>query len=231
MLKRIALLLLKAVLWFFIVTIAWVTLYKWVHPPFTYLMAQRQVEAWLDKGKENKVYYQWKSWDELSPNSVLAVMAAEDQNFLNHHGFDFEAIEKAIDYNKKHKLTKGASTISQQCAKNVFLFPQRNFVRKGLEAYFTVLIELIWGKKRIMEVYLNIVEQNQNRFGMQQSAIYAFNRQAKNLTPYQAAMLAAILPNPKRYSALHPGPYIQRRAAFIQQQMYFLGVDVKKSFE
>jgi monofunctional biosynthetic peptidoglycan transglycosylase len=230
-LKKTGRFILKFLMWFLIVTVAWVILYRFINPPITPLMGIRWFEAKFDDDKTNdKIYTEWKDLEDISPYMPLAVMASEDQHFLIHHGFDFDAIKTAMEYNKTHKKKIGASTISQQVAKNVFLFPQRNFLRKGLEAYFTCLIEIFWSKRRIMEVYLNVIELNKNRFGVEQGGLYAFNRYAKNLTQGQCALIAAILPGPKKFSAKYPSGYIMIRQAQIIPQMSFLGIDVRKEF-
>ena len=231
MLQKIWRITWKSAMWFLIVTVLWVIAYRWINPPGTYLMLLRKGQAVFSNDKDKSIYYEWKDLNEMSPYMPLAVMASEDQNFLNHWGFDFAAIQNAVKYNETHKHKIGASTISQQVAKNVFLFPARNFIRKGLEAYFTFLIELLWSKKRIMEVYLNVVEMNRNRFGIQQGAVYAFNTNAKRLSIGQCARLAAILPGPKKFSAKAPSGYILMRQTQITQQIYFLGPDVSKAFK
>ena len=190
-------------------------------------MVQRCVEQKLD-GKEMRCRKKWVSPDELPNNLQLAVVASEDQNFLFHHGFDFHAIQKAVEYNemqqkKKHPRTHGASTITQQCAKNVFLWQSRIFIRKGLEAYFTVLIELFWSKERIMEVYLNVVEMGDGIYGAGAASEYYFHKPAIKLTNGEAALLAACLPNPLKFSPVHPSGYTLNRQAFILQQMEQLG--------
>ena len=222
----------KFLMWFFIISILWVLLYRFVNPPFTPLMVIRWVETKFDNDEtNNKIYYQFTDLKNISPNMPLAVMSSEDQQFLMHHGFDFDAIKTAVQFNKTHRQKIGASTISQQVAKNVFLFPARNFVRKGLEVYFTCLIELLWNKKRIMEVYLNVVELNKNRFGVQQGGLYAFNTAAKNLSMAQCARLAAILPGPRIFSARNPSGYILMRQSQIVYQMNVVGIDVRKAFD
>lgn len=158
----------------------------------------------------------------------LAVVTSEDQQFLWHHGFDLEAIEKAMKYNEKQKKRKrnkmrGASTISQQTAKNVFLFPARNFLRKGLEVYFTALIEIFWSKQRILEVYLNVIETGDGIYGVEAAAQYYFHKPAAKLTAPEAALIAAVLPNPRKYNAGNPSGYVLRRQAFILGQMMAWG--------
>jgi monofunctional glycosyltransferase len=231
MFKKIWRLFWKTAMWFVVVTVAWVLLYRWVNPPGTYLMLLRKAQLVFSNEKDKSIYYEWKNMEEISSYMPLAVMASEDQNFLNHWGFDFEAIQSAVKYNESHKRKIGASTISQQVAKNVFLFPARNFIRKGLEAYFTFLIEMLWGKKRIMEIYLNVIEMNRGRFGVQQGGLYAFNVSSKNLSIAQCARLAAILPGPKKFSAKNPSGYILMRQSQIVQQIYFLPAETRIAFK
>ena len=160
-LQKTGIFLMRFLMWFFISTVLLTVLYRFVNPPFTPLMIIRWGETKFDKDEtNNKVFYEWRDLKNISPYMPLAVMSSEDQHFLIHYGFDFDAIKTAMEFNRTHKQKIGASTISQQVAKNVFLFPSRNFIRKGLEAYFTCLIELLWSKKRIMEVYLNVIELN-----------------------------------------------------------------------
>ena len=183
-------------------------IYRVVPPPITYLMVTRAVEG---KGFDRR----WRSLDEISPRLVRAVIAAEDAKFCTHRGFDFGAMEKAMAHNERSKRVRGGSTISQQTAKNIFLWPDRSYVRKGLEAYFTVLIEVLWGKPRIMEVYLNSVEWGPGVYGAQAAALKNFGVGADKLTPAQAARLAAILPSPLKWRAAKPGPYVKRRSGRI----------------
>ena len=163
--------------------------------------------------------YQWRGLNDISPNLVNAAIAAEDARFCSHHGFDIEAIQKALDHNAEGGRIRGGSTISQQTAKNVFLWPGRDWIRKGLEAGYTVLIETVWSKRRIMEVYLNVVEWAPGVYGAQAAAQHWFGKDAADLTPREAARLAAILPAPRRYKAASPGPYVCRRASRIQAAM------------
>jgi monofunctional biosynthetic peptidoglycan transglycosylase len=167
--------------------------------------------------------HDWVPLEEISPNLQKAVIASEDGNFLKHSGFDFEAMQKAFKNNQKGRKLKGGSTISQQTAKNVFLWQGRSYVRKGLEAYFTVLIELIWGKKRIMEVYLNSIEMGNGVYGVQEASRVWFKKDAKNLTAHEAAAIAAILPNPRLYKASNSSGYINRRKEKIKRVMNTLG--------
>ncbi len=213
--------ILKTIMWFFIISIGLTILYRFVPVPVTPLMIIRCVEQ-KQAGKEMKLKKDWVSYDEISPALPLAVVAAEDQKFLDHYGFDFTAIEKAIKSNEKkskRKKMKGASTISQQTAKNIFLWPSRTWVRKGFEVYFTGLIEICWSKKRILEVYLNIVEMGDGVYGAEAAAQHHFKKSAKKLSRAEAALIAATLPNPRKWSASKPGPYVIGRQAWILQNM------------
>lgn len=219
MIKKIFKFLLKLFLWFIALTVLWVLIYKFVPVPYTPLMAIRTIEG--DKNYET--HHHWVPLDEISPNLQLAVICAEDQTFLSHSGFDRNAIEKAIKHNEKGKRIRGASTISQQTAKNAFLWPNRTWLRKGLEAYFTLLIETLWSKERILEVYLNSIEMGDGIFGAEAAAQYWFHKPAKNLTIQNSAALAAILPNPRKLKAYPPSKYIASRIQWIVNQMRFYG--------
>ncbi len=212
----------KCILWFFVISIGLVILFKWLPVPVTPLMVIRTVQQ-VSSGEKVVWKHDWESIDNISKNLQLAVICSEDQNFLNHYGFDMKAIEKAIAFNKKGKRTRGASTISQQTAKNVFLWPHRSWVRKGLEAYFTFLIELVWSKERIMEVYLNSVEMGNGVYGAEAAAQHWFKRPAANLRQQEAAAIAAVLPSPLRYRANPATNYIQSRKNWITRQMRFFG--------
>ncbi|MDQ3192625.1 MAG: monofunctional biosynthetic peptidoglycan transglycosylase [Bacteroidota bacterium] len=217
-LKKISLYLLKLIIGLFVFSILIVLLFKWVPVPITPLMLIRLTEKTI-QGKEVKFNKDWESIDEISLHLPLAVVSSEDQRFLHHWGFDFESMEKAYESNKKGKKIRGASTISQQTAKNVFLWPGRNYLRKGLEVYFTGLIELLWSKERILEVYLNVIEMGDGIYGAQAASKIYFNKDAMAISAQQAALIAAILPNPRKYSALRPTPYIQGRQNWILRQM------------
>ena len=219
MIKKIFKFIFKFFLWFIGLTVLWVLIYKFVPVPYTPLMAIRSIEG--DKNYETR--HDWVSIDEISPNLKLAVICAEDQTFLSHSGFDREAIEKALKNNEKGKKLRGGSTISQQTAKNAFLWPGRTWFRKGLEAYFTLLIETLWSKERILEVYLNSVEMGEGVFGAEAASQYWFKKSAKSLGTENAAAIAAILPSPQRYKANPPGPYIARRTQWIVRQMRYFG--------
>ncbi|MCF8238087.1 MAG: monofunctional biosynthetic peptidoglycan transglycosylase [Saprospiraceae bacterium] len=202
------------------------TLFYGVFPvPITPLMVIRNVEQWMD-GKKAIFEKDWVSMDDISIHLAPAVMCAEDQHFMDHWGFDLEAIQKAIEHNKRSKRTRGASTISQQTAKNVFLWPQRSWLRKGLEIYFTGLIELIWTKRRIMTVYLNVIEFGPGIYGAEAAAQHYFHKPASKLTKTESAMLAAVLPNPRKYSVSRPGPYVHRRKEWILRQMRMHGSEI-----
>jgi monofunctional biosynthetic peptidoglycan transglycosylase len=214
------------VVWFLGLSVALALLYRFVPVPCTILMLQRCVEQKMS-GRPMKLDKKWVPIERMSPNLPRAVATAEDQKFEEHLGFDFEAIEKAAKYNERHhgRRVRGASTISQQCAKNVFLWPSRSWARKGLEVYFTFLIEVCWSKERIMEVYLNVVEMGPGVYGAEAAAGYYFHEPAARLTREQAARIAAILPNPRRWSASKPTPYILRRTDWILSHMH--DVDLK----
>lgn len=209
----------KMLIIFFISSIAVTILYRFLNPPITFLMIQRVFEQWSD-GKSARLKKDWKDLDEISPYLVKAVIASEDQRFADHHGFDFEAIQKAHEYNQKHKHKIGASTISQQVAKNVFLWPGRSWIRKGLEAYFTLLIEVLWDKQRIMEVYLNVIELGDGVYGAEAASKGYYKRVAKKMSKQQAAALAAILPSPLKWSPVKPGPKVKARTAWILIEMH-----------
>ena len=188
----------------------------------TPLMAIRAYEQ-NHEGKAVILKHDWVALKDISKNLQLAVICSEDQNFLAHNGFDIKAIEKAIENNKKGKGIKGGSTISQQTAKNVFLWPQRSWLRKAFETYFTFLIELIWGKERIMEVYLNSIEMGNGIYGAEAASTYWYKKSASNLSTLEAASLAAILPNPLKYRANPASNYIQIRKNWIVKQMGYFG--------
>jgi monofunctional biosynthetic peptidoglycan transglycosylase len=202
--------------WFIVVCILWVGVLRFMPPPVTWVMAVQAQE-------QGGVQRTWKPLSAIAPAMPLAVVAAEDQGFFGHQGFEMEAIRKALDHNQRSKRKRGASTISQQTAKNVFLWPGRNFLRKGMEVWFTLLIEGLWGKERIIEVYLNVAETGKGRFGVEATAKACFKRPAAKLTSGQAALIAAVLPSPRRYNACAPSAFVQRRQAWVQRQMSQLG--------
>jgi monofunctional biosynthetic peptidoglycan transglycosylase len=180
--------------------------YRFVPPPITYLMALRLAQG-------HGLTKHWRPMSRISPALAQAVIAGEDARFCRHHGFEFEAMRKALANNERRPTRlRGGSTISQQTAKNIFLWPDRSYVRKGLEAYFTVLIEALWGKRRILEVYLNVAEWGPGTYGAEAASRRYFNVPADKLSRTQAARLAAVLPSPQRYRAVRPGPYVARRS-------------------
>ena len=196
---------------------------RWIDPPYTAFMAEAQLAAWASRDSNYVFRHSWVDLDRISPNLPLAVVASEDQKFPGHWGFDVEAIEKAYALNQHSHKVRGASTISQQVAKNLFLWSGRSYFRKGLEAYFTILIEALWPKRRILEVYLNIAEFGYGTYGAEAAAQRYFHANASRLTRSDAAVLAAVLPNPQRYSAVAPSRYVQQRREWILGQMQALG--------
>lgn len=208
--------------WFFIISIVSVVIFKFVPIPLTPLMVVRAIENKIE-GKEMICSHDWEPLENISVNLQKAVITSEDARFLSHNGFDFIAIQKAMENNEKGKKLKGGSTISQQTAKNVFLWQGRSYVRKGLEAYFTVLIELIWGKERIMEVYLNSIEMGDGVYGAEAASQYWYRKSAANLSKIEAAGIAAILPSPRRFKASNSSSFINRRKGRIVKQMRYIG--------
>lgn len=209
----------KVLLWLFILQFVYIIFCKWINPPITLTQTASLFQGF-------GLHRDYISYDEMSPNIKLAVMASEDQLFPNHNGFDIKAIKKAMNYNKKHVTkVRGASTISQQVAKNVFLWQGRSIFRKGLEVYFTFMIEKVWSKKRILEMYLNVAEMGKGIFGVQAASQAYFNKDAKNLTKAEAAMIAAVLPNPKVYTIKPLSSYVANRYTDILRQMNNLDGD------
>jgi monofunctional biosynthetic peptidoglycan transglycosylase len=214
--------LFKVFLWFLGISVFFVLLFKFVPVPFTPLMVIRAIEN-KTASKEMVCSHDWEPIENISINLQKAVIASEDGTFLKHNGFDFTAMQKAYKNNERGRRIKGGSTISQQTAKNVFLWQGRSYFRKGLEAYFTVLIEFIWGKERIMEVYLNSIEMGSGVYGAQAAAEHWYRKDAANLTPIQAAGIAAILPNPRKYTATSSSSYINNRKTKIMRVMRTVG--------
>jgi monofunctional biosynthetic peptidoglycan transglycosylase len=199
-----------------------VLLFRYVNPPFTLLMIERGFER-KTAGKDWKIDKQWKSFDDIADPMKRAAVAAEDQTFLENHGFDFQSIERAIKKNAHSKKLIGGSTISQQTAKNVFLWPGRSFIRKGFEAYFTLLMEVFWSKKRIMEVYLNVIETGDGIYGVEAASQAYFHKPASELNNQQAAAIAVIFPSPLKWSATNPTRYLRHRQYLIMKNMRRLG--------
>lgn len=214
----------KAAMWFFGISIFMVILFRFVPVPFTPLMVIRFFENTAGD-KEVFFSHDWESIDNISPHLQKAVIASEDATFLKHHGFDFNAMEKAFKNNEKGKKIRGGSTISQQTAKNVFLWQGRSYLRKGLEAYFTVLIEVFWSKERIMEVYLNSIEMGNGVYGAQAASRFWYSQDADKLTARQAAGIAAILPNPRKFAASNSSHYINRRKTRILGHMRYVKLE------
>lgn len=209
----------KIFIWLFILQFVYIIICRWIDPPITITQLVNFVSG-------NGLKRDYISYDEMGPNIKLAVMAAEDQLFPDHDGFDVKAIKKAMKYNEKHpNRTRGASTISQQTAKNVFLWQHGGYLRKGLEVYFTFMIEKLWSKERILETYLNVAETGKGIFGVQAAAKKYFNKDAINLTRAEAAMIAACLPNPQKYTVKPLSRYVANRYDNIMQQMNNLSGD------
>lgn len=206
---------------FLAISVLSVLVYRWVPVYVTPLMLIRCGESIID-GKTPAIHHRWVPLEEMSKYMPVAVIASEDANFLSHHGFDFDAIRSAAKDMKKGKRRRGASTISQQTAKNVFLTPSSTWLRKGLEAYFTVLIELLWSKERIMEVYLNSIEMGPQIYGVEAVALRHFGCQSSELTRANCALIAATLPNPLKFSSLKPSRYMRKRQKQIEHEMRFV---------
>ena len=211
------------VLLFVVLSVLAVALLRWIDPPYSAFMAERRIEAWVTRDRDYVFRHTWVDLARISPNLPLAVVASEDQKFPEHWGFDVEAIEKAYQLNQHSHRVRGASTISQQVAKNLYLWSGRSYFRKGLEAYFTLLIEGFWPKRRILEVYLNIAEFGNGTYGAEAAAERFFHLPAARLSRSDAATLAAVLPNPEHYSAGAPSRYVLQRRDWILGQMQALG--------
>jgi monofunctional glycosyltransferase len=220
---RIARAVLSIVLLLGLLSVGSVAVFRWINPPYSAFMAEAQIAAWASRDSSYVFRYSWVDLSRISPNLPLAVVASEDQKFPEHWGFDVESIEKAYALNQHSHRVRGASTISQQVAKNLFLWSGRSYFRKGLEAYFTVLIEGCWPKRRILEIYLNIAEFGHGTYGAEAAAQRFFRKSAARLSRGDAAVLAAVLPNPVRLSAAAPSRYVQQRRDWILGQMQALG--------
>jgi monofunctional biosynthetic peptidoglycan transglycosylase len=221
-LQKIKKIIFKFIVVFFVISIFSTIVFRWVPIPFTPLMILRNIEQW-SVGKSATFEHKWVSMDKISPNLVKAVIVSEDQKFMEHFGFDMEAMEKAYEGNKKGKKIKGGSTITQQTAKNVFLWPQRSYVRKAFEVYFSFLIEVFWSKERILEVYLNSIEMGNGVYGAEAASQHWFRKPAVKLSTYEAASIAAILPNPRKYKATRSSRYVEGRKSWIVRQMGYFG--------
>jgi monofunctional glycosyltransferase len=221
-LKRCWRWVLKASLYFLGISIGLVIVLKWLPIWFTPTMLDRKIDA-IAEGKDSEIHYDWTPYEQISKEMALSVVAAEDQLFPHHFGFDFESMWNAFRNNMKGRRIKGASTITQQVAKNVFLWQGRSYFRKALEAYFTFLIEVIWGKERILEVYLNVAETGPMTFGAEAAAQRYYQKHAAELSRTEAARIAACLPNPNRFLVARPSGYVLKRTNFITRQMRGLG--------
>lgn len=206
----------KIFLWFFGISIVWVLAFRFINPPITLLMVLRKFDA---DTKSKSISKEWISYEDMAKSIKIAAVAGEDEKFFNHFGFDIDAIEQASKDNAKGKKIKGASTITQQTAKNVFLWPGRSWVRKGFEAYFTVLIELLWSKERILEVYLNVIEMGDGIYGAEAASKRYFKKSASKITRSEAALLVACFPNPIRWTPKKPTSYIYRKQSIILRKM------------
>jgi monofunctional glycosyltransferase len=216
--RRIARIIFKVFVYGFLLSIVYIFVCKWLNPPITITQLGSVLGG-------HGLHRNYADMDEISPNIKLAVMAGEDQLFPDHNGFDFKSIQKAMKHNQKSKSLRGASTISQQVAKNVFLWQHGGFFRKGLEVYFTFMIEKIWGKKRILQMYLNVAEMGEGIFGVEAAAQHYFKTSAKNLSRKQAALIAACLPNPKGYTIVPLSKRVAMRYPWILKQMANLEAD------
>lgn len=204
-------------------TFAQVLVLRIVDPPLSMVMVWRCIDEWSSGNWKFRLHHQWRDLDQIASSAPISMVAAEDQRFPEHHGFDMQAIKKAVAHNADGGHLRGASTISQQVSKNLFLWEGRSWIRKGLEAWYTVLIELLWPKQRIIEMYVNIAEYGDGIYGVQAAARQFWGKDASRLTSAESARLAAVLPSPRRWNARNPGPYVRRRAVWIQRQVRQLG--------
>lgn len=208
---------------FLYITLLAVLLLKWFNPPTTSFMLQRQISAEWNNNEKFDLHYQWAGWNDISPYVKVAAITSEDQRFAEHWGLDISAIQEAIEEHQKGESLRGASTITQQVAKNLFLWSGQSFIRKGIEAYFALIIELFWSKKRILEVYLNIAEFGNGVYGVQAASERYFNTNSSDLNMIQSALMVTALPSPKRYNLADPSPYMIERRNWILQYMFYLG--------
>ena len=222
-LRRILRGVLLAVVAWAAVTVAAVVALRWIDPPFTAFMIQSRIGALFSSQPGYEFRHEWRDWNQISKNAAIAVVASEDQLFPEHNGFDFKQIDKALEARDRGRRVRGASTISQQVAKNLFLWPGQSWFRKGLEAGITVLIEACWSKQRILEVYLNVAEFGRGTYGVQAASRRFFHKDANRLSPSEAALLAAVLPAPKRYKVEAPSRFVRSRQHWILRQMASLG--------
>jgi monofunctional biosynthetic peptidoglycan transglycosylase len=221
--RRAVSIVLRTIIAVFLATVLVTLSLRWIPPPTTAMMLESRLAARQAGDKHYRLRYRWVAWRGISPQMRIAVVAAEDQKFPWHGGFDFQSISDAIEEREEGGRLRGASTISQQVAKNLFLWSGRSFLRKGLEAYFTVLIETLWPKRRILEVYLNVAEFGRGVFGVAAASEKFFGHSPARLDREEAALLAAVLPNPVRFHVERPSAYVLERCAWIQEQMELLG--------
>lgn len=215
--------LVRIIAGFIIISSLIVLLFRWVDPPTSSFMMQRSVSAWWNGEDQFELYYEWTGWDDMSSHIKIAAIASEDQNFANHWGIDFASVQEALEEYEKGQGLRGASTITQQTAKNFFLWPNQSYVRKGIEAYFSLLMELCWPKKRILEVYLNIAEFGDGVYGVHSASDRYFSTTPARLSKSQSALMVTALPAPKRYNLASPSGYMLSRRDWVMQYMDLLG--------
>ncbi len=220
--RRVARVLAGALLAAMVASIVAVAAFRWLPVPMTAFMAAERLAARAEATPLDQKQA-WVPWEHISPHAAVAVIAAEDQKFAVHDGFDFQAIEKAVTDAQRGRRLRGASTLTQQVAKNLFLWSGQSWVRKGLEAWFTIWIEMLWPKQRILEVYLNVAQFGRGTWGVEAASRRYFGKPAAQLTRHEAALLAAVLPSPTRYRVVNPGPYVRQRQQWILGQMSRLG--------
>ncbi len=219
--NKIKIIALKLLLVFFLLSLLQVLSLKWIDPLTSSVILQREFN--LFSSDKKPISYKWYDYEDISKEIVIAVVASEDQNFPTHFGFDFEQIGKAFKEKNKRGSLRGASTITQQVAKNLFLWEGKSFIRKAFEAYYTILIEVFWSKRRIVEIYINIAEMGDNIFGVGMASKIYFKKFPAKLTKQESALIAAVLPNPKKFSLQNPSAYVRKRQAWILEQMLLLG--------
>ena len=222
-LSRLRRLLWRALLAVLVLTVVPVLCMRWIPPPTSAFMMEKRIASFLRGKPQAVIRYRWIGWQSISPQMRLAVVAAEDQKFPRHWGFDFESIANAVQHTGARGRLRGASTITQQVARNLFLWPGRSFLRKGVEAYFTVLLELLWPKRRVLEVYLNIAEFGEGAYGVSAATQTFFGKRPSELQAQEAALLAAVLPNPARLHVRDPSAFVRERGGWIEEQMAQLG--------
>ncbi len=221
--RRLTAGILRTLLGLVIISLLMVLTLRWINPPTSMMMTIQRSKAILNHRKDFRIDYRWVNWEKIAPHLPLSIIASEDQNFPIHHGFDLEAITDAVKTHMTGGRLRGASTITQQVAKNLFLWPGKSFLRKGIEAYFTALIEVLWNKRRVLEVYMNIAEFGDGIFGVEAACQRYFGKPARNIRLREASRLAAILPYPKAMNPKYPSAYVNKRARWIQRQIEQMG--------